>query len=242
MSLLSHEMLPFVTCLCLTIESRARIWLPQAVQSFLSQDYGGGAEMVIVGDRRGETDQIAFESRFFPCHPRREGSNVRMIHDPGNIGRKRNVGCLAAFGAFIAHFDDDDWSAPGRLTDQIGLLLRTEQSVAGYHSLIFENLQRTKIMQPDASWRDASARWLWKSRDGMAAGTSLCYSKAYWERNRFPEVERGEDEKFWHQARQNAEAVSTSGVTAGGPLLIARNHSGNASQRAMIGDEWTELR
>jgi glycosyltransferase involved in cell wall biosynthesis len=64
---------------------------------------------------------------------------VRLIHLPGRptIGAKRNIGVEAATGEVVAHFDDDDWSAPGRLEEQVRRLVSSGASVSGFRSMKF---------------------------------------------------------------------------------------------------------
>ncbi len=64
---------------------------------------------------------------------------VRLIHLDGwpEIGAKRNFGCEHAEGEIIAHWDDDDYSAPGRLADQVERLRESGKAVTGFHSMRF---------------------------------------------------------------------------------------------------------
>jgi glycosyltransferase involved in cell wall biosynthesis len=62
--------------------------------------------------------------------------SARYIHFgiKHSIGAKRNLGCEAARGEIIAHWDDDDYSAPGRLEDQVRRILTSGKAVTGYNS------------------------------------------------------------------------------------------------------------
>lgn len=48
-----------------------------------------------------------------------------------SIGRKRNLACRRARGEIIAHWDDDDWYAPGRLSYQVAPIRAGEADVTG---------------------------------------------------------------------------------------------------------------
>ena len=50
-----------------------------------------------------------------------DDDSIRLVHieEGRTVGEKRNFGVSRACGEIITHFDDDDWSAPARLADQI---------------------------------------------------------------------------------------------------------------------------
>ncbi len=135
-----------------------------------------------------------------------------------SVGQMRNTGCEAARGDVIAHFDDDDFSHPERLADQIPRLNGAQ--VTGYHTMRFTD---------GVKW------WLYHSSANFALGTSLVYRKTWWDYHRFENVNVGEDNGFV----RNARAVL---VTAdAGEMQWATNHSGNTSKRALKGRSWKEL-
>src|SRR5690348_4458021 len=104
-------MLPLVTCLCLTRNRRE--WLPQAIVCFQLQTYEH-RELLIVADGDDVSDLVP-----------QEDSRIRLVCSGSRltIGAKRNYGCAHACGEIIAHWDDDDYSAQQRLTEQVALLL-----------------------------------------------------------------------------------------------------------------------
>ncbi len=147
---------------------------------------------------------------------------VRHIHLDGNplIGRMRNVGCDAAHGEVIAHFDDDDFSHPGRLTDQ---LLRLEKAqVTGYHSMRFT---------------DGIKWWLYSGSSSYALGTSLVYRRSWWAQHHFtePQGNIGEDNTFVEKSRR----VLTTAPA--GEMQWATIHSTNTSRRNLDGASWKPL-
>ena len=145
---------------------------------------------------------------------------VRLIHLAGwpESGAKRNYGCECAAGEIIAHWDDDDYSAPGRLADQIERLLESGKAVTGFHSMRFTDGVR---------W------WKYEGTRNYALGTSLCYRRAWWNAHRFPFVQVGEDNQFVAMAHSAGELVTADA----GDLMFATNHSGNTSPRK-LGDNW----
>lgn len=203
---------PLVSCQCLTTERR-RAWLPKAIESFLGQTYER-KQLLIVFDGPGTVADLV------PADPRIRlfVSGFRL-----NVGEKRNVACEAAEGAdFVAHFDDDDWSEPDRLAHQIARLEETGKAVAGFYAMKFTD----------------GARW-WQysgSRSGCC-GTSLCYRREWWSRNKFASMNCGQDESF------SAQAASKKVLEAEGDLelMYATVHPGNTSPRSIGGANYKLL-
>lgn len=147
-------------------------------------------------------------------------SRIRLIHlaEQRNIGEKRNFGCSQAIGEIICHWDDDDWSGPGRLACQIDMLNESDRAVAGFHSMRFT---------------DGTKWWRYEGTTNYALGTSLCYRREWWQGHPFDAKNIGEDNAFVAVA---GAAKQISSVDAGA-LMYATIHPGNTSPRAM-GDNW----
>lgn len=148
---------------------------------------------------------------------------IRLLHLEGSpdIGTKRNFGCRRAMGTIVAHWDDDDWSEPGRLSDQIGRLTETGRAVTGYHSMRFTD---------GVQW------WQYEGVPNYALGTSLCYRLDYWKSHNFPAVQVGEDNRFVADAAACGQLAT---VDASG-LMWATIHPGNTSPRNM-GSNWKRI-
>ncbi len=99
-------------------------------------------------------------------------------------GEKRNIVCELARGDVICHFDDDDWSAPDRLEDQVSRLMATGAPVTGYSRLLF--------------WDSIAgvARWYRARTPGYVVGTSLCYTKELWRIHPFKQQQVASDNDF----------------------------------------------
>lgn len=149
--------------------------------------------------------------------------NIRLIHleSAMQIGAKRNLGCAKAQGEIIAHWDDDDFSAPERLTDQINRLRESGKSVTGYHSMKFTDGER---------W------WQYAGALHYSLGTSLCYSRNYWKSNPFPAMQVGEDNALVASAWRQGQLATADA----GELMYATNHPNNTSPRVM-GSNWKAL-
>ena len=191
---------------CLVLTRNRRQWLPKALACIEAQTYRN-RETLIVASGESVADLA---------------SGSRLIHLGGKptIGAARNAGCAMARGSVIAHFDDDDYSAPGRLADQVERI-RAGAAVTGYHSMRFTDGERW--------WKYTS------TQTAYALGTSLCYRRDWWEQHRYPDVQVGEDNAFVAAARPVLVSVDA------GEMMHATIHPGNTSPRLIGGRQWRAL-
>jgi hypothetical protein len=147
--------------------------------------------------------------------------NVRLIHLAQHlrIGEKRNYAASRAAGAAICHWDDDDWSEPGRIDDQVQRLKTCE--VTGYHTMKFTD---------GGNW------WKYTATPTYAVGTSLCYWKTWWQAHPFQTLNIGEDNAFVAEAAAAQKLVSVDGIDQ----MHATIHTGNSSPR-VYGMNWTQI-
>lgn len=202
----------FVTALCLTRNRRE--WLPKAIKCYQQQTYPN-RELLIVADGEDVRDLVPPDDK-----------SIRLIHVEENrcIGEKRNFGCDRAAGGVVAHWDDDDNSAPGRLADQIGRLISSGLPVTGYSSMRFSD--------PDGVW------WKYTGQPKISAlGTSLCYRREWQQAHPFLALQVGEDNRFVSAA---ADAGQLSTIEAG-DLMTATIHDRNTSPRNLAGSAWRKL-
>jgi len=142
------------------------------------------------------------------------------------IGEKRNLACSLAHGSFVAHVDSDDWSAAGRLQDQM-MHMRSDVSLVGYHSML---------------WTNGSSWWRYDGPlfDGAygALGTSFLYRKPWWETHHFP---RGPVKRVDAEDNPFVQAAMNAGVFVGVPareMMVARIHPDNTSPKSTGGMRW----
>jgi glycosyltransferase involved in cell wall biosynthesis len=142
------------------------------------------------------------------------------IGGQGTIGAIRNVAAQLARGGVIAHWDDDDWYHPKRLSEQLGVI-RAGALATGYRSCYFRDFVRSKCYRYEGPVRDA-------------LGSSLCYLKTLWQTNRFENFQVGEDVNWVRKVRPYL--VTTDGLAR----MVATTHAGGTSPRHVRTKQWIE--
>lgn len=205
---------PLVTCVMLTAERRA--FVPQAVRTFLAQDYPH-RELLVVDDGPEAVGDL------LPDDPRVRHLRLDGTH---SIGAKRNLGAEAARGELIAHWDDDDWYAPHRLHAQVEALTASGAALSGVASPRF--------------WAPAADRaWQYVyPPDGRpwVCGATLCYWREAWRQRPFQDVHVGEDSTFvWAHAPEAVVALQDES------LFVGIIHPGNTSPKRTSGRRWRPI-
>jgi glycosyltransferase involved in cell wall biosynthesis len=187
-----------------------RRFVGQAVWYFLRQDYPR-KELVVVDDGEDAIGDLL---------PADERIRYVRVEQQLTVGAKRNLGCEASRGEFIAHWDDDDWIGPQRLSLQVGHLLANAADVCGAGELLHYGLETGEA-------------WLYRRLPGerpWVAGCTLLYRREAWARTRFAEVNVGEDETFIAQHTLSAVADSS--------FYVALIHRGNTSAKRLTDRRW----
>jgi glycosyltransferase involved in cell wall biosynthesis len=190
------------------------MFVAQSIGYFQRQDYIN-KELVILDDGQDCVEDLIPED---PC--------IRYVHLPNrlSLGAKRNLACELSKGDLIAHWDDDDWMAPSRITTQVHRLCDSQAEVCGLDSLLY--------YQPSAG-----RAWLYRypehERPWLAGGT-LLYRRSAWRSNRFPDVEVGEDTAFlWGLAPAALHNIEDRSWYVG--LL----HKANTAAKCLDDVRWT---
>lgn len=196
--------LPLVSCIMPTYNRRR--FVPRAIDYFLRQDYPN-KELVIIDDG---TDRVA---DLILADPR-----IRYFGLPqcASTGAKRNLACKRAAGSLVAHWDDDDWYAPWRLTHQVEQLLETHADICGLDRVFFYAPKEKKgweyVYPPD------QRAWVY--------GASLCYTRAFFQTHPFADLRVGEDSSFvWADARARVHPLKTN------RWMVGLVHGENASPK-----------
>jgi glycosyltransferase involved in cell wall biosynthesis len=135
-----------VSCICVT---RNRVvLLKRAVHSFSKQTYRP-CELII----QYEADDIATRTY------------VRTLTDPRivpvevqamprlSLGSRRNIALRDAHGKYIAQWDDDDWSAPNRIAEQVAAIQASgRQGCVLLRCLLFDGELQHASMSASRFW------------------------------------------------------------------------------------------
>lgn len=171
---MKEETTPLVSCIMPTYNRR--VFIPHAIQYFLRQDYPQ-KELIIIDDGSDPIEDLV------PDHPA-----IRYYRFPKKItlGAKLNLACGHARGNIIAHWDDDDWYAPHRLSYQVHSLEENHVFMSGINHLLYFDLQKKHAFQ--YKYPQDQRTWL--------SGSSLCYKKTFWAGNPFADINVGMDGLF----------------------------------------------
>jgi glycosyltransferase involved in cell wall biosynthesis len=199
------DYIPLVSAVCVTADRRE--FLRAAIDCYLAQDYPH-KELVVVDDGKDRVGDLLLG---IPGCTYFEGPTDGPRE---KIGVKRNIGAGLATGKIICHWDDDDWSAPGRMRDQVERMLASGKEVSGYNAMIF--------------W-DGEQAFRYQGIQDYSLGSALCYRKEFWEQHRFiaEDHRRWEDNVFVQQARNDDQIICVDA----GKLMVARIHAGNTAPK-----------
>lgn len=194
----------------------------RAVESFRRQTYANKRLLIL-------------DTGAQPCDQPSEGNLITHIwHYHSSTGQpcKATIGSLRNTAAdfcleddVLCHWDDDDWSHPNRIAEQVALLQASGADAVGYSDLLFwdtrEHSRSLRVPNNKA--------WLYtRPSKTCVPGTSLMYKRSTWERKPFPHLpEHGNPQSIgedvaW-QAGLKVAAVSSVNV------LEARNPKGHGA-------------
>ena len=159
--------------------------------------------------------RAGFRAAALACLRAQTHSPIELIEDdqPGTIGEKRNRCCARAQGEFIVHWDDDDWSAPRRISEQLHWIQAMKVDVLALEGVLFH---------------DGKSWYRYQERSGCV-GSSLCYRRDWWMAHPFDDRMIAEDQSFAGVAR----AANRYGVIYASDMLVARVHHSNTSKKQL---------
>lgn len=187
-------MKPLVSCIMPTWNRRQ--FIPAAIDCFQKQTYPN-RELVIVDDSDDPVKDLVpidGQIRYFGIAKRQ------------TTGEKRNTCNRLSRGSVICHWDDDDWSAPGRIQDQVARLQATRLPVTGYGRLLFWDRITRQVKEYVPGARN------------YVCGTTLCYLKEFWRIRRFQDKQKASDNSFLQPILCEVASADARG------LMVARIH------------------
>lgn len=117
---------PLISCLCVT-ERRVPL-LQRAVACFLAQTWPA-RELVVLHEAADTATQAWLQGHPHPLiRPLAVPSSPRLA-----LGTKRQLSLEAARGDYVATWDDDDWSAPTRLAEQMQVIRDSGRAACVLH-------------------------------------------------------------------------------------------------------------
>jgi glycosyltransferase involved in cell wall biosynthesis len=202
---------PLVSCVMPTRERRT--FAAQAIWYFLRQDYAE-KELLVLDDGDDRVEDLT-----------RGDERIRYVHLPRAtpVGEKRELGCELARGELVAHWDDDDWIGPTRLSEQVAALQATGAVACAARELMHYRL-------------DAGDAWLlrcrWPDAPDLPPGT-LLHRRTEGRRGRFASTGTGEGRTFFSSSPPlRVHAVSDPA------WYLAVVHRANATATSLDDGRW----
>lgn len=228
-------MKPTVAAIMLTNGSRPEMF-KRAVRSFHSQSYTNKVLIVL-------------HSGPDPFISPTEG--IQITWSPGrprSIGELRNLANgLVTDADIILHMDDDDWSHPERIGEQVAFLQETGAHAVGYSEMLFwkHNYKILGYMAADPTpvidargvmigvsatiKHQVGEAWLYTSPNpNTCLGTSLCYWRKTWESVPFRNIGEGEDHQWSLDLSSHRCMMRACSAGVAIPRMIANIHGGNS--------------
>jgi glycosyltransferase involved in cell wall biosynthesis len=203
---------PLVSCIMPTRDRP--FFAQQAIEYFLRQDYTD-RELVIVDDgTRDIADLIP-----------RADSRVRYMRRDKvlSVGEKRNLALELSRGEYIAHWDDDDWIAPDRLSRQMREIQDAAADVTGLRSVLYYKADCGEAWT--YSYPESGRPWL--------HGATLLYKRQLGVQHQFPEINVGEDSGFLRRI-----AGARFHTTSDPRFYVGIIHGGNTGGKNTTGPCW----
>jgi glycosyltransferase involved in cell wall biosynthesis len=190
-----------------------RPFVVQALRYFARQDYSD-LELIVVDDGYSLVEDLIPSG-----NPR---FRYLRLEQAQSVDAKRNLACEHATGVIIAHWDDDDWSAPERITRQVSALTDADVNACALTGVL-----HYRLLAGDA-WRSTS--------ESTPAGASMIYRRTAWEHARLDNASGGEDKAFLARLLDD-ECVRMDGSG----LMVVVDHGRNTSGRTMASPRWQSV-
>lgn len=156
-----------------------------------------------------------FESQTYPAKSLYSLNTVGVDGPVGDLRNRANTEAVKFHpdAQYFAHFDDDDWSAPSRLDEQVDALQRNPEAVCvGYGDMPIYDTRTGEL------WHYGWGRpWV--------LGTSMLYTVESWRKTPFKPIMRASDVAWQNK---HLERIATlPNVQDGAARMIATVHGKN---------------
>jgi glycosyltransferase involved in cell wall biosynthesis len=202
--------LPKVSCILPT--GYGNRFVSVAIGCFLTQVYLGEMELVIVDNNDTpllDADEIeALPETFVYVRSKRM-----------SVADLRNLGTQHATGDVCITWDEDDWSHPNRIAEQVRRLEESGKAVTGWHNILYYDAATGGTFKYFYSPN--------RPHPPYAIGTSQCYLKSWWEKHPFRNENGVEDRPFSDEAMHWNQLDSLDA----GQLCVARVHGNNVIRK-----------
>lgn len=218
----------------ITPTSRRQAFLPLLYECVRSQDWPELEWLV--------EDDSPLPSHFMMTH---DAPWVSYRHDASRqtIGEKRNLLIARATGEYIAHFDDDDYYAPGYLSTMMSTLRARDADMCKLSGFFIYHASFRSFAYWDLKVK-SGLHFTWAGRTLEAYiptlkdtaridkihygyGFSYLYKREVWEQHRFPAKNWNEDGRFIIEALTSHSVVMHDDISG---LCLHVLHGKNSSK------------
>jgi glycosyltransferase involved in cell wall biosynthesis len=167
---------PLVSCVMPT-RGRPK-FVAQSIRYFQRQDYPNRELVIVYDDESDLPDGI-------------DEPDIRTVRrTQASLGDKRDEGLRAARGEIIAHWDDDDWYAPQRLSAQVTPIAEGVADITGLSDTLF------MVLPAGEFWSVSRALYARLFVEAVAGGT-LVFRRDVWRHSGpYPAISLREDAEF----------------------------------------------
>lgn len=204
---------PLISCITPTYNRKK--FLRRSIANFLEQDYPN-KEMIILDDSpEPMSDPVLGKNPYL---------HYFYLQVKKNVGQKRNLACDLAKGEIIIHWDDDDWYAKDWIRRQVEALQLSQAEITGLDKIYFYKPQKQQAWE--YIYPSEEKPWVY--------GATLAYWKRVWEKNKFSEIQMGEDNDFVWRGLHIFAHDYTQGY-------IGHIHAGNTSPKSHADQRWHRI-
>ena len=182
----------------------------RAVRCFRAQTYANKRLLILDNGDEPYPHKGTVDATYY--HMRQCGDSVGQLR---NWANQEVRPCTRA--DVIIHWDDDDWSHPNRMAEQVALLQSSGAQAVGYNEMIFWDSTKPEgggimgAMDRGYVTEHGGMAWVYShAMPNYCLGTSLCYWRRTWEEKPFPLLNAGED-TYWQAGLRTAAVRSVRG-------------------------------